>query len=80
MLKSYFVSIHDHFNQELFHELVEPLFIVKIREWSHELFKNSNANDSVLFFVCLFGFFCVCAYSLVISVVFGALNFVVHYA
>ena len=76
MLKSYFVSIHDHFNQELFHELVEPLLIVKIREWSHELFKNSNANDSVLF-VC---FFCVCAYSLVISVVFGDLNFVVHYA
>jgi len=72
MLESYFVSIHDHFNQELFQELVEPLLVVKIRELSCELFKNSNANDSVLFFFC--------PYSLVISVVFGALNFVVHYA
>ena len=76
MLESYFVSIHDHFYPELFHKLVEPLLIVKIREWSRELFKNSNANDSVLFLFLLFS----CAYSLVISVVFGALNFVVHYA
>ena len=52
------MSIHDHFNPDLFHKLVEPLLIVKIGEWSHELFKNSNANDSVLF---CFGFFC--AYS-----------------
>ena len=46
------MNIHDLFKQELFHELFKPLVIVKIREWSRELFKNSNANDSVLF--CFF--------------------------